>query len=318
MSCLIHIGYQKTGSTWLQRNVFDNAELGLFQTVAHKKFLNELLIFPRALDFQPSQCLDALAPAVQEARRVGRFPVLSSERLCGSPYTGGHDSKEVADRLAQIFRDARILIVIREQLGMLFSQYRHYIGCGGTKPVKRYLNPPDSAKVASPQYDLSFYEYDQLIGYYMSVFGASNVLALPFELFKTSPEEFLARIAGLCGLDRMGLPDSCHRKVVKRGFSGLSVSLFRRLNFFIGEYSGLDSQPIIKLKGCMKAKQLAFKGLDALFPSFISRLPEKNLRRRIARIVGERRYASSNRVTSNLIGLDLSSYNYTVGGEAAT
>ena len=47
---LVHVGYHKTATTWLQRVLFTKADLGL-DLAATKAELHPLLIDPRALDF---------------------------------------------------------------------------------------------------------------------------------------------------------------------------------------------------------------------------------------------------------------------------
>ena len=52
-----------------------------------------------------------------------KVPVISHERLSGYPHSGGHDSKEIAHRLAAVFPNAKVVIVIREQKSMILSNY---------------------------------------------------------------------------------------------------------------------------------------------------------------------------------------------------
>ena len=101
-----------------------------------------LLIYPNALDFSPQICKKYFYPKLLEATTGGLIPVLSYERLSGNPHSGGYDSKEIANRLVQVFPDAKILIVIREQKDIILSTYKQYIIEGGACTVKRYLHPP--------------------------------------------------------------------------------------------------------------------------------------------------------------------------------
>ena len=73
----------------------------------------------------------------------GLSPVVSFERFSGNPFSGGYDSKEIADRLVQVFPDARVLVVVREQRSMIVSTYKQYVREGGALPPSKFMLPPD-------------------------------------------------------------------------------------------------------------------------------------------------------------------------------
>lgn len=126
---LIHIGYPKSGSTWLQRNVFRNPKLGFFEQSRHK--VTELLIAPNTFDFEAATCRQQFLPDIQQAQERGLHSVLSQEMLTGRAHTGGYNGATNAERLAQVFPNAKILIVIREQKRMILSSYKQYVKGGG-------------------------------------------------------------------------------------------------------------------------------------------------------------------------------------------
>jgi hypothetical protein len=126
---LIHIGYPKTGSTWLQRSVFRNPKRGFFLSSRHK--VRKFLIAPHAFDFEVQSCCQQFLPDLQQAEEKGLTPVLSQELLAGNAHTGGYDSGTNANRLAQVFPEAKILVVIREQKRMIISTYKQYVKGGG-------------------------------------------------------------------------------------------------------------------------------------------------------------------------------------------
>jgi hypothetical protein len=134
---LVHIGYHKTGTTWLQRYVFGSSEAGFSQVAGAQRF-----IAVNAFGFRAGRIRREMERRVNKAQVQRLVPVLSSERLSGEPHFGGYDSEIIADRLAAVFPDARILVVIREQTSMFLSIYKEYIRRGGAASLKQYLAAP--------------------------------------------------------------------------------------------------------------------------------------------------------------------------------
>ena len=82
------------------------------------------LVWIHAFTFDPEQARRHFEPAIRAAEERGRRAVLSCEHLSGRATPASHRSKEVGERLARSFPDARILIVIREQRSAILSWYR--------------------------------------------------------------------------------------------------------------------------------------------------------------------------------------------------
>src|SRR5690242_9694516 len=129
MSLLIHIGYCKTGSTWLQEWVFPSRSLG-FATVRKSPFTWEI-VMAHDLSFDADTARGRLQPYLETPLNEGLTPVLSAERFSGRLDLRLHDSARIADRLAALFPDARVLIVVREQKAMILSTYGEYVTQGG-------------------------------------------------------------------------------------------------------------------------------------------------------------------------------------------
>ena len=138
---LIHIGYHKTSTTWFQKFLFNNSAIRFILPWRNPEIL-PVLVYPHALDFAPHTCRKYFQAAILEAQNCGLIPALSSEELSGNPHSGGYASKELADRLAAVFPEAKVLIVIREQKSMIVSTYKQYVKVGGTYSLANYLQPP--------------------------------------------------------------------------------------------------------------------------------------------------------------------------------
>jgi hypothetical protein len=89
------------------------------------------LVRARPFDFDAATVRSEFEPMLADAEREGLLPIVSFPRLSGHPYSGGYDSRPIADRIAQVFPEARILIVIREQRSTIVSTYKQYVHAGG-------------------------------------------------------------------------------------------------------------------------------------------------------------------------------------------
>jgi Sulfotransferase family len=306
---LVHVGYHKTGSTWLQLHVFRSKELGFALCGGGRKVKRHIVV-PHDLAFEPSRCRQRFVSRFEREIETGLVPVLSAERLCGDVGFGAYDSVRLADRLAATFPEAKVLIVIREQRSMVFSTYQQYVRRGGMLPLERYLNRPASHEWAHPwPCDLRHFEYDLLIAHYHQLFGRANVLVLPYELFRRDAVDFIRRIIAFAGAS--GHVDAERRlpvgEVSNPSVPVGTVALKRYLNYVVREQTNAWA-PIHKDGILGRASGLVPVIGNSLPPAFHARI-EARMRERIAKAVG-RRYCASNARTERLTNLVLRGYGY--------
>ena len=182
---LIHIGYHKTASTWLQKNLFDNESSGFKRYISQKE-LRDKLILVNGLNFDVEEFQDYYQNLLDD----NFCSVISNERLSGNPHSGGYDSKEIADRLKACFPKGKVLIIIREQKDMILSTYIQYVRAGGACALHDYLEPSKRNQAIMPLFNYEYFNYFNLVSYYQKLFSKENVLVLPFELFKSEPKLF--------------------------------------------------------------------------------------------------------------------------------
>lgn len=161
--------------------------------------LVERFVLPQPMSFDPARTRCHYRDHLDRAEAAGRTFVLSHERFSGYPPTGGFDSSIIATRLYRTFPDARILIVVREQLASIYSMYLQYITDGGGMTLTEYLHPPRRYFKRAPGFSAEFYRYHRLIDLYRQLFGADRVLCLPFELLPADPAAFQTRIYRFVG-----------------------------------------------------------------------------------------------------------------------
>jgi hypothetical protein len=312
---LVHIGYHKTATNWLQRMFFDNAETG-YKWLGKRPDTHPVwrLVLERPLEFDADDVRRDFDPLVQKAEEKGLLPVMSLERLSGHPFSGGHDSKQIADRLRGVFPDSRVLIVIREQRTMIASTYTQYVKAGGAWSLPEFLDPPKKQNWRVPWFDFRHFEYDHLIRYYHSLWGAENVLVLPYERFARDGRGFVEEIARFAGrpVPEEVLERLPYNRRWNQSPSALTVAALRRLNRFTPR-TELNPVPVLQSHSIERlAKRL--KASDALAGRATRGLAarsEARLRHGVEQAVGER-YAASNRLTAELTGVDLAAYGWPV------
>ena len=225
---LIHIGYHKTATTWMQDVLFQPA--CSYQPLMSHEEVFEHISGPHPLIFDPEP-VQALLAERMAATPEGHAPVVSSENLSGNPFRGGQDGPETARRLHKIAPEAQILVTVREQMSMASSMYMQYLSQGGTlRPEQFFAGPLD---LGYPLFDSVHLEYHRLIGLYRELFGAERVHVLTFEQFRTEPERFVAAICGIAGVpESMGaatLAAGTERNVSRPEYA---APLLRRVNHF--------------------------------------------------------------------------------------
>lgn len=297
---LLHVGYHKTGTTWLQSGLFRDDDAG-FASPWGSTEIRRVLVQPTAFTFDPAAASEVFRPGAEAARARGLVPVLSDERLSGSPHSGGHDTALLADRLAATFPEGRVLLVIREQKRVILSVYKQYVRDGGGATLDRYLFPrnPDER----PQFRFEHYEYHHLVAHYRRLFGVERVLVLTQEQLAAGELDFCRRVARFAGLPE---PVSAPRGERYPALSAFALVLKRPFNRRFVRNSLSPAAPRY-----VKDHERRFERLDRWLPALLSRPLERRWRREVEIAVNDR-YAASNRRTAELTGLDLAGLGYPV------
>jgi hypothetical protein len=310
---LLHIGYHKTGSSFLQREVFDSGDLGFVRLGGERALINRHLVSTNSFHRPPSEIVEKIAGEAAAAAAGGKILVVSHERLSGYPASGGYDSRLIADRLHGAFAHARVLIVIREQKSFIRSMYSQYITDGGDLSPRRFLNPPEPHLNRVPGWDFDFLAYDRLIRHYRDLFGPERVLVLPFEALTREPERFVGDIVRFCGREP-GQTAAVSSGLVNPRRPLTLQFVTRLINRYLVR-SQLSNRGFLPQPKARAALGLMAPVFNLLSPGLVERALDRRIRRTIEAAVADR-YAESNHRTAALIGLDLSAFGYDRGGRS--
>jgi len=239
----VHIGYHKTGTTYLQNCGLkkhsqikmladyndDNNEFEqtLFQLKCDITEEHEYLFSADRVRTKFFETCSEIADLERDDQVIG----ISDEAFSGD-YLSGRDSYLFAQRIHDVFGTVKIVMVVRNQSRMIDSIYRQYIHMGGTLSLKKVLDP-----IRFPTADLfNKLKYDKLVAHYYTVFGKENVLVVPFELINNKPE-FLGEIYRFLGVNEKEIPE-CLDEVYNKSHHFFTLYLDRIINImFNNTYS---------------------------------------------------------------------------------
>lgn len=303
---LLHVGFHKTGSTWLQNHLFaDPRRFAMPATPRHR--LVEDLVVPDPLAFDPAGAAAAYAAPLADAHAAGLTLVLSHERLSGYPSSGGRDRVTIAERLAAAFPQARVLIVIREQRALIGSMYRQHITDGGVESLGRFLDTPEPSLCRKPSFTTDFYAFDRLVALYHRLFGEDRVLVLPVEHLARDPQGFADAIARLCGGPALPIVPAARANQRRP----LMMQLVQRPLNLLFYHNELSPGALLHITRFHKRYARLLPAFERLSPAPLERWLARRLDRAIAARIGDL-YAESNARTERLTGLDLAALGYPV------
>ncbi len=192
MKTLIHIGYQKTGTTWLQKNFFP-----FINNICYLGKESELLktiLKPNIFDFHTDKIKSEFS------KKYNKQLIISNEDLLGIINYSWHNgiiAKEIAQRLQLVFPKANIVIFIRNQFDFVASAYYEYIKSGGNYSFTRFFNELKSenyyGKIQLSSID--YLRYSDLIEFYIKLFGKDHVHVFLYEDLKKNNRVFLEQFS---------------------------------------------------------------------------------------------------------------------------
>jgi len=189
-SLFLHIGMQRTGSTFLQREVFPRIDI----------------------------CFGRRLSDVDNFKKCSRV-LISNENIwwCDNGSSSFGRRFEKLDVLKKRFPDAKIVFGVRDQKDLLLSWYKKYVIKGGV------LSFQDFQRDMVCFSDLDYTGYVERL---KQVYGSGNVLVYSFEDLKNSPVGVVEKICGFFGVSCPVFGNV----VYNRGYSLWQLKLCRLLN----------------------------------------------------------------------------------------
>lgn len=267
---LVHVGYPKCASSWLQSSVFTQAAAVVTPWPTVTNEVIEKFVWLSDGNFDAAAVRQEF---FDDWRAIGRrgMAVVSHEVLVGNPILGIYGADHVAERISKVFPEARILICVREQASLAHSIWCEYVRRGGAVPFETFVSREGVGtgyrSMCAPEY----FDFASVVAKYAELFGRDRVLCLPIEVLRRAPQEFSRRLAEFCGHDEFrnvpvdvvypgaGVISTEIRRMFNRAFRPLSVGRGKRsaLDGMFGRVSsalGKRMPPSFELKRSARAK----------------------------------------------------------------
>lgn len=178
----IHIGFPKTGTTFLQQDIFpclkgiNYFERGFVESLFQAKLLTK-------------DCDKSLKEDI-EKYLTGKN-LISYELLTVGRIQEPVDYRLICDRLFSLFPNAKIIITLRNQYELIRSVYAQHVQNGGTKTFQSFIS----------NFDFSAFNFFNFVNYYREKFGKENIFLTIYELLRINPELFIKNLVNWIGVD---------------------------------------------------------------------------------------------------------------------
>ena len=195
---IFHIGYHKTGTTWLQNyffNIHEDIEfLGISQenqTHDQKWMRNTFELNP----FKFEKDIDNIKGRINYIREntTKKIVIYSDEGLSGNPWNRGDDSLAFMKKIYSVAPDAKIMVCVREQTSATRSFYYQYLIEGGLANKKQFINTASNDSYNS--FSFEHLKYSRLLKSYIKQFGKNNLIVLVYEELLNNPNNFISKIS---------------------------------------------------------------------------------------------------------------------------
>lgn len=257
---LIHIGYPKTGTTFLQSEYFpflQSKDFGI-NYIPSRFIQSALELIMNGTPFIDNKViiLDLLEKYLEE----DSLNIISQESLIGAVFYKSLNSKLIAKRLKEIFPHAHILISIRNQVDICRSLYIQYVQEGGHRKYADFyysneVNNPLS--IDDQRVNLDTFKFEFLIKHYQSIFGQDNVSVLPFEQYIKDPICLTNKLINIFG--NIHFSGKENKKKKNESLGKRQISIARRLNrIFYSHFnrSGIRTVTLQKILGAFPQSTL--------------------------------------------------------------
>jgi hypothetical protein len=313
---LIHLGYPKTASTFLQKKFFPNDKLG-FSLIQDDIF--DCLIDCDDFDFSPEKVQEYYYSLFTKTHADNLMPVISRETLSMRFYRSTYQ-RILSDRFYQVFPNAKIFFFIREQMSAIYSVYNQSVKGDYHKTIEQFIEdslPSKTNKILKAnikKISATQYRFDLLTECYQKNYGPDNVLVLPFEMLKRQPVETLEKIMKFAEVkievekQKEYLLELLSEKDTNKALKAGILDLKSKINKMIFYPNPETIEPYKWLFQLSLTYKIA-RVFELIIPEKIHQAEEKRIKSLIEKNYGNL-YQESNRRTSELIGIDLSEYGY--------
>jgi|GEM_PF-3858496 hypothetical protein len=235
----LHIGLPKTGTTFLQRQIFPNIDV----SNVREECLEAIVFLAECIDGDLQRLdWDSAKRILLDILSDIKPPYLiSHEGLVGDVFLGFHNRRDIADFLKFLFPDAVILITLRRQDEFIESIYTQLLHTCYSIRFSDFLCrnedqsfPPLNIRWAyaglTPRLYLNALDWSVLIKEFERAFGCDRIEVSLYEDLREDPVYYLTKMSESLGVPTY-IPKTISRENVS--YSNLSAHIALFLNRFI-------------------------------------------------------------------------------------
>lgn len=308
---VVHIGFARTGSTWLQQVVFPRMQgvasawdVGIWRDLSWK-------LSTADDDAYFEETLQAFVAEFAERHPLDGL-VFSQELFCGRYLDPAETIGRSAERVKRVFPEARILVVPRRQDLILRALYGLYVRTGGHRPLRSVLA---GEPIEGWTWDRSYLEYDAIVERWAELYGEGNVMVIPYELSRADPQRFLRDLAAFCGATGWDDFDTLAAREVNRSFSPPAAFALRTWNRLFVR-SQFNSQPRFGARSSgLRVHQVLASRVDPLLRRFDWPWPSRADREALGALASS--FAESNARLQQRCMYNLADFGYPLAAEPA-
>ncbi len=202
---LLHVGFPKTATTWLQHILQDNQHvnyLGKYYGVTNRwqsEVFNDVIVSLRGMG--PKVDAQRLDDAILEAwdANPGK-PIIISEEVLAKPWKGdGEWVEKFSQLLHGYFPEAKVLLTLRRQSDIACSMYRKYVSINGlqSQSMRQWFESGGGS------INVNFWDRWNLLNLYHGLDQefSNNLTVIPYESMKLDSNKFCNDIACFFNID---------------------------------------------------------------------------------------------------------------------
>lgn len=219
MDIVLHIGIQRTGTTFLQHNIFSKIKeinlvnfyryQGIKLNILGRKNIQKILSNIEKYD------VDTVNKELYKYLQNNKINLISNENIYCGMYTKDDDRFGKIDKIKNIFPTARILIGTRNEKDLLLSWYNKYIVNGGTLSLQDFKR-----KIIN----LNKFDYEPYIKYLLKLFKKNKIYVYRYE---DMGKDINSHVKGICDFIGVDVPEfTLERKNIGYSLWQLKVSRF--------------------------------------------------------------------------------------------
>jgi hypothetical protein len=188
-SVIIHIGIQRTGSTFLQHNIFPQLkDVNLVNYHLNKGLKSDILgrkDIQVILSNIENYNRDIVTKKIIRRFETNKINLISNENIYCNMWTKEDNRFKKIEKIKDFFPNAKIIIGTRDEKDLLLSWYKKYIVNGGNKDFNNFL-----AEVIN----VEKLRYEKYLQHLIELYDRKNIYVYQFNEMKNDITSFIGEL----------------------------------------------------------------------------------------------------------------------------